>query len=121
MMAFIGRSVLHGAESSIGHHAADSKEGESAVSEMWASVQKAGFPFFGLPHFILYLALVLVVLAFLAYSVAGKGGGSHAGREEPRRAYRRELARQMARDDAKKIIAGEDPSATKKRRKWMQW
>jgi hypothetical protein len=121
MIAFIGRSVLHGAESSLGHHVADSKSGEGAAEEMWTSAQKAGFPFFGLPPIVIYVGLALVVLGFLAYSVAGKGGGSHAGREEPRRAYRRELARQMARDDAKKIIAGEDVAATKKRRKWMQW
>jgi hypothetical protein len=121
MIGFIGGGVLHGAEHSVGHHVADSKGAESAISEAWTSIQNAGFPFFGFPPILLYVAIALVILGFLAYSVAGKGSGSHAGREEPRRAYRRELARQMARDDAKKIIAGEDPSATKVRRKWMQW
>lgn len=121
MIGIIGNGIIHGAESSVGHKAANSKSAESAVGEIWTEVQNAGFPYFGLPHPLLYVVMGLVVLGFLAYSVAGKGGGSHAGREEPRRAYRRELARQMARDDAKKIIAGEDPKATKIRRKWMQW
>jgi hypothetical protein len=117
----IGIELGHHIENHIANKALDSKGGESAISEMWVEVQKAGFPFFGLPPILIYVAVALVVLGFLAYSVAGKGSGSHAGREEPRRAYRRELARQMARDDAKKIIAGENPGTIKKRRRWMQW
>jgi hypothetical protein len=113
----LGRTVEH----HIANKALDSKGSESAIGEIWGEIQRAGFPFFGLPSTVVYAGIVLLVLGFLAYSVAGKGRGSHAGREEPRRAYRRELARQMARDDAKKIIAGEDPKATKIRRKWMQW
>lgn len=57
----------------------------------------------------------LVILYALGQSLE-LGKGSHAGREEPRRAYRRELARQMAREDAQKIKEGKKP-----RRRWMQW
>jgi hypothetical protein len=109
------------AEHHVANKALDSKGAEGAISEIWTEVQHAGFPFFGLSTTVVYVFITFLVLAFVAYSIAGKGRGSHAGREEPRRAYRRELARQMARDDAKKIIAGEDPRAVKKRRRWMQW
>lgn len=117
----IASEIGHIVEHHVANKALDSKSSESAISEVWVEVQKAGFPFFGLSPILIYMGVVLVVVILLAYSVAGKGKGSHAGREEPRRAYRRELARQMARDDAKKILAGEDATATKKRRKWMQW
>lgn len=69
----------------------------------------------------LWIVAVVVVVSLVASWFTGRRRGSHAGRENVRRAYRRELARQMARDDAKKILAGEDPAATKRRRRWMQW
>jgi hypothetical protein len=88
---------------------------ESTVSEIWTEVQK-GFPWYGISPIIIVGIIVLLLVGGIAYSIAGKGTGSHAGREEVRRSYRRELAKQMARQDADKIKKGE-----KVRRKWMQW
>lgn len=110
----------HVVERHVANKGLDSKKGEAILSEVWKEVS-TGFPLYGEPMWVAIVIGMIIVLLFLAYSIAGKGRGSHAGREEPRRAYRRELARQMARDDAKKILAGEDPMSTKKRRKWMQW
>ena len=105
----------------------DSKQGENLLSEaehigselLHKAIQ--GFPLYGLPVWMVIGGIIVLISLLVFWNIVGKGEGSHAGREEPRRAYRRELARQMARDDAKKIIAGEDSAATKKRRKWMQW
>lgn len=110
----------HAAEHHVANRALDTKGAENFISEAFTTIS-SGFPLYGFPLWVVVLVGIGVVSMLVLYSVAGKGEGSHAGREEPRRAYRRELARQMARDDAKKIIAGEDPTATKKRRKWMQW
>lgn len=93
----------------------NSKKGESTLTEVRTTVER-GFPLYGLPLWLAVVVLLLILAAFVAYSVAGKGQGSHAGREEVRRSYRRELAKQMARQDAEKIKSGE-----KVRRKWMQW
>jgi hypothetical protein len=110
----------HVVERHVGNKALDSKGAENTLTEAIHTVT-TGFPLYGEPLWLIICVVIGVVALFALYSVAGKGEGSHAGREEPRRAYRRELARQMARDDAKKILAGEDPMSTKKRKKWMQW
>jgi hypothetical protein len=88
---------------------------ESTVDEIRSTIEN-GFPWYGLSPILVVGVIILLALGGVAYSVAGKGTGSHAGREEVRRSYRRELARQMARQDADKIKKGE-----KVRRKWMQW
>lgn len=88
----------------------------SGKAENLLSEAIAGFPLYGLPLWIVVTGVFVIGLCLVAYSVAGKGTGSHAGREEVRRSYRRELARQMARQDAEKIKQGEKP-----RKKWMQW
>lgn len=97
------------------NHALDSKEGEGALHEAWVFVS-SGFPLYGLSPYLAVLIGVCLVGLVIAYSIAGKGTGSHAGREEVRRSYRRELAKQMARQDAEQIKEGK-----KVRRKWMQW
>jgi len=119
-MIFAYSTLGHAVERHVANRALDTKGAENTLTEAWTTVS-SGFPMYGLPMWQIILIGIGMVGLVALYSVAGKGSGSHAGREEPRRAYRRELARQMARDDAKKIIAGEDPMATKKRRKWMQW
>jgi hypothetical protein len=75
----------------------------------------SGFPWGIQIWWIVVLGIILAALV-TAWVLTAKGRGSHAGREQVRRAYRRELARQMARQDAEKIRSGE-----KDRRKWMQW
>ena len=102
-------------EKHIANHALNSREGESTVNELLSKVT-SGFPLYGLPLWLVIVMVIALVLFFAAYTLVGKGQGSHAGREEVRRSYRRELAKQMARQDAEKIKAGE-----KVRRKWMQW
>lgn len=87
------------------------ERGESFLAEVIS-----GFPTYGLPLWILLIAGTLLTVCIVAYSLAGKGTGSHAGREEIRRSYRRELAKQMAKQDAKQIEIGNKP-----RRRWMQW
>lgn len=77
---------------------------------------RVGFPFYGLSPWIVIVIGILVIVGFISYSVAGKGRGSHAGREEVRRSYRRKLAQEMAKQDAEEIKAGR-----KQRRRWMQW
>lgn len=119
MIALI-HTVIHAGEHNVTNKALDTKSAENTLHEAFTTI-KTGFPLYGLPVIVVVGIVTGVIMLMVLYSVAGKGSGSHAGREEPRRAYRRELARQMARDDAKKILAGEDPTATKKRRKWMQW
>ena len=119
MIALI-HTLGHAIEGHAANKALDTKGAENTLTEVWTTIS-SGFPFYGEPTWIVGIVALCVIAMLVLYSVAGKGKGSHAGREEPRRAYRRELARQMARDDAKKILAGEDPKATMKRRKWMQW
>jgi hypothetical protein len=105
----------HILERHVGNKALDSKQGESTLNEIWAKVS-TGFPYYGISPALIYLGVALVVVGLIAYSIAGKGRGSHAGREEVRRSYRRKLAQEMAKQDAEKIKAGEKP-----RRKYMQW
>ena len=93
--------------------AKDAREAKSFLPELWREVSSR-IPTIPVWGFVVGGVGLLVLV--VAWNTIGKGEGSHAGREQPRRAYRRELARQMAREDAKKIEAGE-----KKRRKWMQW
>lgn len=93
----------------------DAHEAESFLPEIWQTV-KGGFPFYGISPVLVILGVIVAVSLLVFWNIVGKGEGSHAGREEPRRAYRRELARQMAREDATKIRKGEKP-----RRRWMQW
>lgn len=97
------------------NHALDSKKGEAIFSEVSNKVT-TGFPYYGISPILVYLAIALIILAFVAYSFAGKGSGSHAGREEVRRSYRRKLAQEMAKQDAEDIKAGKKP-----RRRYMQW
>lgn len=111
------------AYSELGHtlerHAADkaldSKKGEALLAETWHTVE-TGFPFYGISPIWVILAAVVIVAILIAYTLTGKGKGSHAGKEEIRRTYRKTLAREMAKQDAAKIKAGEKP-----RRKYMQW
>ena len=105
----------HVLEHHVANKALDSPKAEGTFNEASNFIQ-SGFPYFGLSPVIVYGIIVLIVIALIAYSVAGKGQGSHAGREEVRRAYRRKLAQEMAKEDAQKIKAGEKP-----RRRWMQW
>jgi hypothetical protein len=91
-------------------------QGEGILHEVQAKAESIGFPPFGLAMWQVVCLGIAAVVGMIAYSVAGKGSGSHAGREEVRRAYRRKLAQEMAKDDAAKIRKGEKP-----RRRWMQW
>lgn len=91
----------------------DSSRGESTLN---SAIQSAEGFANSLELWMVILGAVVLVVLLGFWTVVGKGSGSHAGREEPRRAYRRELARQMARQDAEKIKIGEKP-----RRRWMQW
>lgn len=84
-------------------------------TEVWHTVS-TGFPYYGVAPVLIYLGLALVVVGVVFYNLVAKGRGSHAGREEVRRAYRRKLAQEMAHQDAEKIKAGAKP-----RRWWMQW
>lgn len=85
------------------------------LTHLWNEA-RAGFPLYGLSIWWIVASVAALILIAVAYSFAGKGSGSHAGREQIRRAYRRELAKQMAKEDAVKIRNGEKP-----RRRWMQW
>lgn len=91
----------------------DSSKGESTLNSATKSAESLAN---SLELWMVILGAVVFVVLLGFWAVVGKGSGSHAGREEPRRAYRRELARQMARQDAEKIKIGE-----KARRRWMQW
>lgn len=99
----------------IAYKAVNTKAAEGFFTEAWNTISnKASYI---LTHpFLMIICAVIIGGGLLVYSVAGKGSGSHAGREEVRRSYRRQLAREMAKDDAAKIRAGEKP-----RRRWMQW
>lgn len=108
-MSAIGKEVTR----HVTNKALDSKSGENVLDEIWTTVQSYAS---GVHTWMLVVAGMVIVIGIVAYSVAGKGQGSHAGREEVRRSYRRELAKQMARQDAEKIKSGE-----KERRRWMQW
>jgi len=105
----------HVLERHVGNATLDTRKGENLVTEIANTLVSKTQYLFNHP-------VTLIICAFIiggglvAYSFAGKGSGSHAGREEVRRAYRRKLAQEMARDDAQKIKAGEKP-----RRRWMQW
>lgn len=91
----------------------NSKEGESAINEARATAES----FLSNIHpWIIIVGAIILGIIIIAYVATGRARGSHAGRENVRRAYRRELAKQMARQDAEKIKAGE-----KVRHKWMQW
>lgn len=105
--------IFHTIEKHETEKALNSKEGEGILS----SARSTGESFLSHIHpWMIVVGVILLIVVGIAYSIAGKGRGSHAGREEVRRSYRRELAKQMARQDAEKIKAGE-----KVRRKWMQW
>jgi hypothetical protein len=109
----LGSVIFHTIEKHETDKVLNSKEGEGVIN----SARNTGESLLSHIHpWMVIVGGILLVLAFTAYSVAGKGRGSHAGREEVRRSYRRELAKQMARQDAEKIKSGE-----KVRRKWMQW
>jgi hypothetical protein len=111
--------LIHTLGHTLEHHVADkaldSKEGEGKLTEIEHALT-SGFPYYGLSPILVYGIGVLIVIALIVYSIAGKGQGSHAGREEVRRSYRRQLAREMAKQDAAEIKAGKKP-----RRRWMQW
>jgi hypothetical protein len=68
------------------------------------------------PTYAYVIAALTIAILVAAYVLVAKGRGSHAGREQVRRAYRRELAKQMAKEDAARIREGK-----KTRRRWMQW
>lgn len=105
--------IFHAIERHETDKALNSKGGEGILN----SIRDTGESFLSQVHpWMLIVGAVIIIIGGIAYSIAGKGRGSHAGREEVRRSYRRELAKQMARQDAEKIKAGE-----KVRRKWMQW
>jgi hypothetical protein len=95
--------------------ALDTKSAENTLSEVFTTL-KGGFPLYGLPVWLIVIGGMIIVLLIIAYSVAGKGQGSHAGREEVRRSYRGKLAQEMAKQDAALIKEGKKP-----RRRWMQW
>lgn len=101
------------------HHvvnkALNTKGAENTLDEAYTTVSN-GFPLYGLPIWLIVIGAMILVLLLIAYSIAGKGQGSHAGREEVRRSYRRKLAQEMAKQDAEMIKRGEKP-----RRRWMQW
>jgi hypothetical protein len=84
--------------------------------EVWRELWAAGFPLFGIPLYAFVLLVLFLFALLILWNLVGKGRGSHAGREEVRRAYRRKLAQEMAHQDAEKIKLGEKP-----RRRWMQW
>jgi len=91
----------------------NSKEGEGFLNEARSTAES----FLSHIHpWMIVAGVIILVIVGIAYSLTGKGRGSHAGREEVRRSYRRELAKQMARQDAEAIKRGE-----KVRRRWMQW
>ena len=116
----IGFSELgHVVERHVANKALDSHSSENALSEAAANVTHmipSGFPFFGLPIAIIVVIAVCLLGLLVLWNLVGKGKGSHAGREDVRRAYRRKLAQEMAKGDAEKIRHGEKP-----RRRWMQW
>ncbi len=116
----IGFSELgHVVERHVANKALDSHSSESALSEAAAKITHAipsGFPFFGLPIAVIVGIVICLLGLLVLWNLVGKGSGSHAGREEVRRAYRRKLAQEMAKEDAEKIKRGEKP-----RRRWMQW
>lgn len=91
----------------------DSARGESILSEAWGTL--SSFVSQITPIEVAGVGATLLLL-FVFWNLVGKGTGSHAGREEVRRAYRRKLAQEMAKEDAEKIRRGEKP-----RRRWMQW
>lgn len=104
-------TVKHVIEDHVLYRGLNTKGAEGVLTEILN-----GFPFYGVSPVLIVLGAVFMVIFFIGYSFVGKGTGSHAGREEVRRAYRRKLAQEMAKQDAEKIRAGEKP-----RRKWMQW
>ena len=114
-LIFARSEIGHIIERHIGDRALSGRQGENILSEIWQTIS-TGAPYYGVPPILIYLAAAVLITLIIAYSVAGKGRGSHAGREEIRRAYRRKLAQEMAKEDAAKIRRGEKP-----RRRWMQW
>lgn len=109
----IGSVLSHEIQRHIVSKELNSQKGESILQEAQNTVE--GF-FSSVELWMLIVGVVLIAIGLVAYSVAGKGQGSHAGREEIRRSYRRELAKQMARQDAEQIKLGNKP-----RKRWMQW
>jgi len=107
----LGRIV----ERHVGNKVLNTKGAESTISEVMNSVSSKAVWLIDHP-ITLIICAVIIVGGLIAYSFTGKGSGSHAGREEVRRAYRRKLAQEMAKEDAAKIRSGEKP-----RRRWMQW
>lgn len=109
----IGSVIFHTVEKHVTNKALDSKEGEGMLN----SARNTGESLIsGIHPWMLIVGGIVLIVIFAAYSLVGKGRGSHAGKEEVRRAYRRELAKQMARQDAEQIKQG-----SKVRRRWMQW
>ena len=109
----IGSVIGHTIERNLTNKALDSKEGKGILNE--ARVTGEGL-ISGIHTWMIIVGSIIIVGCLVAYSIAGKGTGSHAGREEIRRSYRRKLAQEMAKQDAEMIKKGEKP-----RRKWMQW
>ena len=109
----IASTIAKAVERHVTDKALKSKEGEGILNEGWRSVQSFSG---GIHTWMIVVGVIVIGIGLIAYSVAGKGQGSHAGREEVRRSYRRELAKQMARQDAEQIKLG-----NKQRKRWMQW
>lgn len=105
--------ILHQAERHYTDKALNSKEGENIANSAISTSEQF---FSGIQIWMVVLGAIILITAFIAWNLVGKGQGSHAGREEVRRSYRRKLAQEMAKQDAEKIKAGEKP-----RRRWMQW
>lgn len=106
-------TILHEVQRHYTDKALNSKSGENIANSAIATGEQF---LSGIHTWMVILGVVVIVTAFIAWNLVGKGEGSHAGREEVRRSYRRKLAQEMAKQDAEKIKRGEKP-----RRRWMQW